>query len=318
MLDRIRTIAFLAVVLLAIALLGVHLQQKKQWKASTGWMPDLSRITGAKDVNTTHNCTDGLPRPDLSIVDGPVTYARQQIIVRPKEGLERKSITKVEKSLFPEPQRIEWLPRSDSIVCQDPIILDVPIFSREPVNASHIMFGMSTNLERLEDSIQYLERWIAHTGARLFVVAIGPKETSPDETKMKELESKMRDLGIKVSISKPLNRKDVGSQRYFSVTRLMYSNRDDKTEWIVAIDDDTFFPSMPSLLEMIDDYDPRKEWYLGSLSEEWWSVARYGLMAFGGAGVFLSIALVEAMDANYDDCRAHSNTGSGDVGKYKY
>jgi len=35
-------------------------------------------------------------------------------------------------------------------------------------------------------------------------------------------------------------------------------------------------------------------------------------MGFGGAGVFLSIALAEVMDANYDDCRRYSDTGSGD------
>ncbi len=35
-------------------------------------------------------------------------------------------------------------------------------------------------------------------------------------------------------------------------------------------------------------------------------------MGFGGAGIFLSIALAEVMDANYDDCRKYSDTGSGD------
>ena len=186
----------------------------------------------------------------------------------------------------------------------------------EPVDASHVLFGISTTLERLEDSIPFLERWLANTGSRLYVIAVGPNEQSPNTRQMKDLESKMRELGIEVTISKPLSRKDVGSQRYFSLTRLMHSNRDDNTRWITLIDDDTFFPSMPSLLRTLDGYDFNKEWYLGGLSEEWWSVARYGLMAFGGAGVFLSIALAEVIDANYDECRSHSDTGSGDVGKH--
>lgn len=37
-------------------------------------------------------------------------------------------------------------------------------------------------------------------------------------------------------------------------------------------------------------------------------------MGFGGAGVFLSIALAEVMNDKYDDCRKYSDTGSGDGG----
>ena len=194
----------------------------------------------------------------------------------------------------------------------EPLALDVPLWPREPVNASHIILGMSTPLDRLKGSIIYLERWLPYTGARLFVVVTGPDETPPDENQMSELELKMRDLGMQVTMIKPLNGNDVGSQRYFSLTRVMYSNRVPKTQWIVFFDDDTFFPSMHSLVDMLSTYDSKQQHYIGGLSEDWWSVARYGMMAFGGAGTFLFIALVEVMDANYDDCRKFSNTGSGD------
>lgn len=316
MLLRSRTGVILGFVTLVLLALGVHFQQKKRWTPSAKWVPDISKAKGSKAAP---NCTDGLTWPDLDIVDGPVKYARQQIIVRPKRNMKRESVTIVHRPLFPELQEIDWLANSEAKLsgCQDPIILDVPEFKRrELVDASYVLFGISTTLQRLEDSIQYLERWIAHTGARLYVIAIAPNEKSPDRAKIRDLESKMRNLGIHVTISKPLNKKDVGSQRYFSLTRLMYSNRDEHTKWITLIDDDTFFPSMPSLMSMLEKYDSKSQWYLGGLSEEWWSVARYGLMAFGGAGVFLSIALAEVMDANYDDCRSHSDTGSGDVGTH--
>lgn len=313
MVARTRTAVLLAFVVLIFVGLGIHFQQKKQWEPPSDWIPDIAKITGDEG----HECSDGLAWPDLTIVDGPVKYVRQQVILRPKEGLERESVTEVKKTLFAKPQKVDWLadPETKPDNCQDPITLDIPAFSREPVNASHIMFGFSTTVKRLEDSIPYLERWLTNTGARLYVVVIGPDETPPDAQQMTDLESKMRGLGIEVSISKPLQKTDVGSQRYFSLSRLMYSNRNDNTRWITLIDDDTFFPSMPSLLAMLGEYDHKKEWYIGGLSEEWWSVARYGLMGFGGAGVFLSTALAEVMDANYDDCRAHSDTGSGDVGK---
>ena len=316
MLLRSRIGVILGLITLVLLALGVHFQQKRQWNSPSNWVPHITKVTGD---NAASNCTDGLPWPDLDIVDGPVRYARQQILVRPTKNQKRESVTIVDKPLFPEVQEIDWLanPEARFTGCQDPIVLDVPDFKhRELVDASHVLFGISTTLERLDDSIQYLERWIANTGARLYVVAIGPNEKSPDRAKMKDLESKMRNLGIHVTIYKPLNKKDVGSQRYFSLTRLMYSNRDENTKWITLIDDDTFFPSMPSLMSMLEEYDTKKQWYLGGLSEEWWSVARYGMRAFGGAGVFLSIALAEVMDANYDNCRSRSDTGSGDVGKH--
>lgn len=313
MFSRCRLTATLLIIVLIFVGVGIHFQQKKQWKPPSDWMPDISAITG----DGGHECADGLAWPDLTIVGGPVRYARQEIIVRPKEGLERQSITELSTPLFSNPQKVDWLahPEDRLTNCQDPIILEVPSFSKSPANASHVMFGISTTVDRLEDSIPYLERWLANTSAQLYVIAIGPEETSPDSQRMKEVELKMQGLGIEVTVSKPLNNKDVGSQRYYSLTRLMYSNRRENTQWITLIDDDTFFPSMPSLLAMLEEHDYQKEWYVGGLSEEWWSVARYGLMGFGGAGVFLSIALAEVMDANYDDCNARSDTGSGDVGK---
>ena len=313
MFSRSRLTAILVLIVLIFIAVGIHFQQKKQWKPPSDWMPNISAITG----DGSHECADGLAWPDLTIVGGPVRYARQEIIVKQKEGLERLSISEIPTSLFSNPQKVNWLANPEAkLKCQAPITLEVPTFSREPANASHIVFGISTTVDRIEDSIPYLERWLANTGAQLYVIAIGPEETSPDSKRMKEVQSKMNDLGIEVTISKSLNKKDVGSQRYFSLTRLMYSNRRENTQWITLIDDDTFFPSMSSLLAMLQEHDYNKEWYIGGLSEEWWSVARYGLMGFGGAGVFLSIALAEIMDANYDDCRARSDTGSGDVGKF--
>ena len=315
MFSRSRLTAILVLIVLIFVIVGIQFQQKKQWKPPSDWIPDITAITG----DGGHECVDGLDWPDLTIVGGPVRYARQEIIIKPKEGLERQSITELSIPLFSKPQKVDWLadPEVKLTNCQDPITLEVPAFSRESVNASHVIFGISTTIDRLEDSIPYLERWLANTGAQLYVIGIGPEETSPGSQRMKEIESKMHDLGIEATISKPLNKKDVGSQRYFSLTRLMYSNRRENTQWITLIDDDTFFPSMPSLMAMLKEHDYEREWYIGGLSEEWWSVARYGLMGFGGAGVFLSITLAEVMDANYDDCRARSDTGSGDVGKLR-
>lgn len=212
------------------------------------------------------------------MISGKIKYARRGIQVVPREGLQRVSITKFDEPLLPKLQEVDSSERPDVQLrhCMDPLILNVPSRPQGSINASHIIFGMSTPLDRLEDSTLYIERWLPFTGARLFVVVTGSDESSPDESRMSELELKMRGLGMQVTLVKPLSKSDVGSQRYFSLTKVMYSNRHPDTQWIVWIDDDTFFPSMNTLVSMLSAYDSEKQYYIGGLSEDWWSVARYG------------------------------------------
>jgi len=256
--------------LICLLSLFFHLQ-RNQWKPPKEWIPTASEPP---------SCQDGLNWPDFPMISGKIKYARREIQVVPSEDLQRASITRLDGPLFPKLQEVDTSERPNIQLkhCMDPLILDVPSWPQEPVNASHIIFGISTPLDRLEESTVYLERWLRFTGARLFVVVTGREESSPDESRMSELESKFRSLGMQVTIVKPLSKNDVGSQRYFSLTKVMYSNRDSNTQWIVLIDDDTFFPSMHTLVNMLSGYDSKKLYYIGGLSEDWWSVARYGMV----------------------------------------
>ncbi|MCJ1449764.1 hypothetical protein MMC28_000092 [Mycoblastus sanguinarius] len=242
-------------------------------------------------------------------------YARRDIVVNHTPELKRASLTKINEPLFSEPQIIDLTNdfQVDLKHCTKPIVLDVPAFSEEPIDASHVIFGMATKLDRLESSIIFLQRWIAYTHARLLVVAVSPDEGPPDSKRMRSLERHMRNLGIDVTIVKPLHKDDNMAQRYFSLARLMYRTRDSRTQWISFVDDDTFFPSIHSLISVLDTYDPQEHWYLGGMSEEWWSVVRYGFMGFGGAGIFLSVPLAAIINANYESCEERSGAGAGDM-----
>lgn len=95
--------------------------------------------------------------------------------------------------------------------------------------------------------------------------------------------------------------------------KILYANRDSHTQWIGFIDDDTFVTSMSALTSALDNYDSSKQWYLGALPEEWWTVVLYGdLIAMGGGGIFLSLSLAAILAANYDDCATNSRRGFGD------
>jgi len=168
-------------------------------------------------------------------------------------------------------------------------------------------------------------RWLPHTHAKLFVVVIEKEQVgeaegveradavAADPKRMDELQARMRSLGMDVTLVEPLGLQDMFSEKYFSLIRIMYDNRNDNTSWISLLDDDTFVPSMPALLSMLAKYDPNEQYYIGGLSEDWWSVTHYGMMGFGGAGIFLSIVLAEVMVSNYDLCKDTSYANAGDI-----
>lgn len=245
----------------------------------------------------------------------PINYARRDINVSLNPGAQRPLVTNIDGPLFPKVQIVD--PEKDPKLehCVPPLSLEVSSFpERETVDASNILFGMSTLLNRLEDSIPSLERWLAHTGANLFVIVVNSEEErKPDKIKMTQLELHMRDLGIKATLVAPLDENDDMAHRYFSLVKLLYSKRDKTTQWIGIVDDDTFFPSMHSLINVLGNYDPREQRYVGGISEEWWSVVLYGLMAFGGAGLFLSLPMAALIDSNYQTCREQSGSSAGDM-----
>ena len=245
----------------------------------------------------------------------PLKYARRDIIVKPTRGLARSSVTKVKDALLPDFQTImdPTVAKSDAASCKKPLILEVPAIANGYVDASHIIFGISTSLQRLEDSIPYFQRWLAHTKGRLIAQVVGPDDTTADAKEMRRLETLMNGLGICVTVMRPPNRRDVMPERYFSLVKVAYEHRNEYTRWISLFDDDTFVASMPKLLDMLSEHDETKQQYVGALSEEWWTVGRYGMMGMGGAGIFLSLPLAEVINQNYQSCKDRSGAGAGDI-----
>ncbi|KAL9602620.1 MAG: hypothetical protein Q9219_001764 [cf. Caloplaca sp. 3 TL-2023] len=296
---------------------GGDARARRDNASTSEWIPSFS----TKAAQPCPDNLDWLLPLDLTY---PVKYARREILVNPTVEAERLSVTKHDGPLFPDFQSLDLTDNTKVHLkhCKDPLILDVPKEAKRPADASHIVFGISTTLNRLQESIPALLRWLPNTKARLFVIAI-KDDDMPDESEdrfhpadskdMSELQSLMRRLGLDVTIVHPLSKHHWFSQRYFSLVRVMYQRRQPETKWISLIDDDTFFLSIPSLVERLADFDPREQHYVGALSEDWWSVTRYGLMAFGGAGIFVSVPLAETIDAQYEDCQERSHTSAGDI-----
>ena len=292
----------------------------RKGSSSTTWLPPL-------DVRPLSTCPDKLDWLASLNLTYPIRYAHRDIVVSPMPGLKRASITKLDESLLPQFQVIDL---SDDLKvslqhCETPYLLNVPAAVKDSNDASHIIFGISTTLKRLNASVSSLLRWLPHTNAKLFVIVIESEQVmesegvermdavAADPHSKAELQARMRSFGIDVTLVEPLGLQDSFSMKYFSLIKIMFDNHNNKTRWISLLDDDTFFPSIPALINMLAKYDPTQEFYIGAISEIWWAVAHYGMMGFGGAGIFLSIPLAEIMNNNYGNCSKTSHSTAGDI-----
>ena len=292
----------------------------RRGSSAPNWLPAL-------DVRPLNACPDKIDWLAGLNLTYPIRYAHRDIVVNPTQGLERASITKLDASLFPDFQTIDL---SEDVKvslqrCEKPYFLNVPALVEESGDASHIVFGISTTLKRLDASVPSLLRWLPHSNAKLFVIVIESEQivesegvervdaVAADPQQKAELQTRMRVLGMDVTLVAPLEVLASFSIKYFSLIKIMYSSRNDKTKWISLLDDDTFFPSIPALVAMLAKYDATQKYYVGALSEIWWAVAHYGMMGFGGAGIFLSIPLAEIMNNNYRVCTEASHTTAGDI-----
>ena len=181
-----------------------------------------------------------------------------------------------------------------------PITLNVPR-SPKTVDASHIDFGVATTLERLNNSLDAFSHWAGYTRTRIFAL-LEPHEKVP------EVEAKADLLGINLHVTQS---SEEYQTRYFLLIKHLAENMREQTRWSCIIDDDTFFLSMQALVNALAEYDDTQPVYLGGLSESIPQVGIFGMMAFGGAGVFLSRPLLtELSDSKVlRDCQMMDYTG---------
>ncbi|PTU24249.1 hypothetical protein P175DRAFT_0430035 [Aspergillus ochraceoroseus IBT 24754] len=181
-----------------------------------------------------------------------------------------------------------------------PVSLHVP---RPPptVDASHFDFGIATTLNRLNDSLDAFSHWAGYTRTRIFAL-IEPDDRVP------EVLAKADSLGINLYVTES---DEEYNRRYFSLVSHLAENARDGTRWSCIMDDDTFFISMAALMDAFQQYDDTKPMYVGGLSESIAQIGLFGLMGFGGAGVFLSRPLLDQLSQPeiFNVCRDMDFTG---------
>ncbi|KAL5343688.1 hypothetical protein BJX70DRAFT_393745 [Aspergillus crustosus] len=179
--------------------------------------------------------------------------------------------------------------------------LEVPRLSGH-VDASHFDFGVATRVDRLSESLDAFAHWAGHTRTRIFALV------EPDD-RVPEVLAKAEQLGVNLVVTQT---DEEYQTRYFSLISHLAKNAREETRWSCIIDDDTFFPSMAALVEAFEKYDHTQPMYIGGVSESVSQIGLFGLMGFGGAGVFLSRPLVEQLSKPEVTDACHQMVYTGD------
>jgi hypothetical protein len=212
------------------------------------------------------------------------SYSRRLIKTEHFNG-DRPTLSVVNKMLPITPQILDtYHPANVAITSLPPLTLRVP--NSPKVGSCIFSFGMSTKIPRLKGSISQLEHWLSNTDCPLNVLV------PPGDGDL-HLQQTIRDLFINATITTT----DLEfAKSYFSLIKPLYEARTPSTQWLVLMDDDTFVPSLPALTDhFTTTYKAEEEMLVSATSDDLDQIRTFGLIPFGGGGVFISVPLAERL-----------------------
>ncbi len=211
----------------------------------------------------------------------------------------------------------------------EPLVLDVPrLYPPATGAADRLIFGASSTYSRMQEALDGFAHWLGGSGVELVAVVNdveegggergGQHSRDVDERgrdgdrdlhDLQALEMLYRARGVQLRAMRPKNRTLTAVQNHFAVLEALLEAAEaagSKSKpvpcWLGIVDDDTFFPSLWRLDQALQAYNHSRPMWLGALSEDFDSVARWGYMAYGGAGVFLSVPLAQQLAPYMGEC----------------
>lgn len=195
----------------------------------------------------------------------------------------------------------------------------------------HLLFGIASSYERMQRSVDSFATWLSGTGAQLYVIVEDAKRQAATDPDLAKLQQSYRDADIQAFFvappppaTTPGSKSDshaeshITEHLHFILVRSLLTfsqtqNEPGVTKWLAIIDDDTFIPSLYALeSRILSKFDPSKPHWIGALSDHFSSVQVWGFMAFGGAGVFLSLPLASQIEPHIEMCIARARIQTGD------
>jgi hypothetical protein len=197
----------------------------------------------------------------------------------------------------------------------------------------HLIFGVASRYDRLNESLPAFAHWLAGSGARLVGVVADADEATSRNASLAALEALYAAHNVSATFIAPSMKKYIPSKKerekqrdkpadparkvptehhHFMLIRDLLARATSHTRWLAIVGDDTFFPALHPLDAALSGYDHTRETWLGALSDNFDHVKIWGFMAFGGAGAFLSPPLARKLDPHLEACIADADTDTGD------
>lgn len=200
------------------------------------------------------------------------------------------------------------VPTNHNLTCRSHLEVAVPpAFPRQ--DYGHFLFGVATTFQRLNQSLPQFSHWLSHSGATLVAMMVDAKEMG---SKVDDLISKYRAQDINIILESPEDPSVTINKQHFAIILNLKRHITPGTKWVSIIDDDTFFPSLFSLSNTLRQYDPKTPVYLGGMSESVSAVESHGILAYGGAGVFLSVPLITEIYPFIHECLEENKDKKGE------
>jgi hypothetical protein len=253
-----------------------------------------------------------------------IDYGRRYIRFH-REKIPRASMAEIDSDLFPRGfDTINVNKPPTGTACSKP--LDVAV-TRSPypstVDASDLLFGISTSFDRLSDPktgpIIEWSHWLTNGNGKSNGAGLILRLVDASNAELEATSQMMKEMGMDVKVF-PSDSKTDMAKRYLSLLPALYQDsQHKKRKYLVMCDDDTFFPSMHRLLKLLATYDHTADLYMGTFSEDVNNIQRHGSQAFGGAGVFVSVPLARKASSFFSQCSTsqkieESNSGWGPQG----
>jgi hypothetical protein len=273
--------------------------------------PDLS---GSSLSGYTKAAGSKFARPEIAIDTGSwvqevlgnnsigphISYAARTLRYIPG-AKERLLLTEVDQELIPENFLDVTIDATSSLPVGETIGVHVKRPSRpSDVDASALIFGVSTTLERFNDDklgpMKEFTRWLTDgkgnsNGAGLVIALLNVTDADRDAAGQR-----MADVGINATIIAANPTLDMPG-RYIDLVRMMYTHPTaSQRKFFTLIDDDTFFPYMSELIRELSTYNHTLPYYIGTFTERVdWMILNHAPMAYGGGGVFLTAPVAKAV-----------------------
>lgn len=242
-----------------------------------------------------------------------IKYTRRCVKQTTPKELDRNVVANITESLFAETQSID-IATCQAAAQKPPPCVPLSLAVPQPYPKKqypHLVFGVATSYERLQASLYSFAHWMSGSGARL--VAVVTDAHQKPENNLTAIQEDFARSGIQVTVVKPA-RKDLDTpESHFAMIADLLAAADSETKWLGVLDDDTFFPSLYALDAELSKHDHTVPAYLGALSDDFKAIRIFGYMAFGGAGVFLSIPLAKQLSPNIDRCLREAAIHEGDI-----